>query len=130
MAFKSKTHFEQVPLEIVRKIAIVDEKKETSERAETNKILEEKTKDVPAGSAKGLQAMNSSFDIFQVEADGRVLWQGSAENMDEGKARVKELQARASAPYMIVSLKNGTRLHIDTDGQGLEQVQDGRSGVS
>ncbi len=119
MAFKSKTHFEQVPLEMVKKIAIVDEETETSERAETNKV-EEKNIDVPASPPKGSQVMNSSFDIFQVEANGSVLWQGSAENMEQGKARVKELQMRAPAPYMIVSLKTGSRLHINSDGHGLE----------
>jgi hypothetical protein len=56
----------------------------------------------------------------RLEANGSVLWQGSAENMEESKARVKELQMRAPAPYMIVSLKTGSRLHINSDGQGLE----------
>jgi hypothetical protein len=67
--------------------------------------------------------MNSSFDIFQVEVGGSVLWQGLAASLEEANQRVKELQVRAPAQYMVISLRTGGKLLINSDYAGEQQRQ-------
>jgi hypothetical protein len=128
--FKPKRHFEQVPLEIVKKIAEIEPKAVTTP-AGRNRKPGDKTNG-PAGKppADPLQVMNSSFDIFQLELDGSVLWQGLAADIEEAKRRVKELQATAPAQYMVVSLRSGSKFFIDRNGLSEPQSSTARPGVS
>jgi hypothetical protein len=131
--FKPKTHFEQVPLEVVKRIAKVDDPKEAPIRKELEVTPKKKAETVGGPSPEGLQVMNSSFDIFQVEVGGSVLWQGLAASIEEAKQRVKALQAETAVPYMVVGLRTGSKLLINPDsfdgpsGQQLATVQGSRA---
>jgi hypothetical protein len=121
---KPKTHFEQVPLEVVKRVAKVDDPKETSIRKELDVTPKKRAAESVGGpSPEGLQVMNSSFDIFQMESDGSVLWQGLAPNIEEAKQRVKELQVGSPAQYMVISLRTGGKLFIGSDYAGEQQGQ-------
>jgi hypothetical protein len=110
---KLKTYFEQVPLEVVKKIAKIDNPKETTARKDLEVTPAKKTIEAP--SSEGLQFLDSSFDIFQMESSGSVLWQGSASSVEEARHRVKTLQAGTAAQYMVVGLRTGSKLLIDPD---------------
>jgi hypothetical protein len=126
---KPKTHFEQVPLEVVKKIARVDDPKGVPVRKELEVTPKKKAEALAGPSPEGLQTMNSSFDIFQVEVGGGVLWQGLAASVEEAKQRVKVLQADTAVPYMVVGLRTGSKLLISPDasdvpsGQQLDTVR-------
>jgi hypothetical protein len=120
---KPKTHFEQVPLEVVKKIAKVDDPKGVPIRKELEVTRKKKAEALAAPSPEGLQVMNSSFDIFQVEAGGAVLWQGLAASIEEAKQRVKALQADTAVPYMVVGLRTGSKFLINPDGTDVPSGQ-------
>jgi hypothetical protein len=124
VTFKSKTRFEQVPLEIVKKIAKVDHPKDIPIRKELEVTPRNGAAESLRGpSPEGLQVMNSSFDIFQVELDGSVLWQGLAASVEEARQRVKALQADTPIQYMVVSLRTGSKLLINPDGSDVPSGQ-------
>jgi len=130
MKFETKTHYQQVPLEIVKKIAKVDEQQEIAERTESVKNLEENTIEASgAAPAAGLKITNSSVDIFLVEPNGCVLWQGLAATMEEAEQRVKELQLRSPGQYMVVSLKTGSKLLFKSDGPAVQRSENARPGI-
>lgn len=56
------------------------------------------------------------FDIFQNEADGSVLWRGSAATLEEAKACVQEFTASAPGRYIILSRQTGSKLTIGSGG--------------
>jgi len=119
-----RTHFQQVPLEVVKKIAKVDDPKETPVREELDVTPKERTAEsVGEPSPEDLQVMNSSFDIFQVEVAGSVLWQGSSASVEEAKQRVKALQSETPAQYMVVSLRTGSKFLINPDGSDVPSGQ-------
>lgn len=116
MTFKPRTHYEQVPLEIVKQIARVDEPDEVTNSMEAKRKTEEvNTAESVADSANEFKFTASAFDIFQMEDDGSVLWQELAATMEEAKARVNELQALIPRQFMIVSLRSGEKLIINPD---------------
>jgi hypothetical protein len=124
VTYKPKTHFEQVPLEVVKKIAKVNDPKETPIREELDVTPKKKAAESLGGpSPEALQVMNSSFDIFQMEVGGTVLWQGSSASVEEAKQRVKELNAGSAAQYMVVSLRTGSKLLINPDGSHIPSGQ-------
>jgi hypothetical protein len=53
-----------------------------------------------------------SFDIFQNEPDGSVLWRGAAATLEEAKTRVQELTASTPGLYIILSRQTGSKLII------------------
>jgi hypothetical protein len=121
--FKPKTHFEQVPLEVVKKIATVDDPKRVPIRKELEVTPKKKAEALAGPSPEALQVMNSSFDIFQVEAGGAVLWQGLAASIEEAKQRVKALQADRAVQYMVVGLRTGSKFLINPDGSDAPRGQ-------
>jgi len=130
MKFETKTHYEQVPLEIVKKIAKVDEPQGIAECTQSVKSLEENTIEVSgAASAAGPRITNSSFDTFLVEPNGCVLRQGLTTTMEEAEQRVKELQLRSPGQYMVVSLKTGSKLVFKSDGPAVQRSEDARPGI-
>jgi hypothetical protein len=63
--------------------------------------------------------MNASFDIFQVEEPGTLLWKGTAATLDDAKLKVRELAVLSPVDYVIANLRTGMRLTItaaDADG--------------
>jgi hypothetical protein len=120
---KPKTYYPQVPLEIVKKIAKANEQKEVG-GAEPKRALKRKTIGTRGtNAAKDLNFMNCSLDIFQIESNGSLLWQGLAATIEEAKERVQGLQVRSPGQYMIMSLKTGSKFLIDSGVQALTAVE-------
>ena len=65
------------------------------------------------------------FEIFLKEPDGGVLWRGSAESLEDAKARVTELARKTPGDYLVWNYKTGDGLTMTIDGKPGEQ---GRSG--
>jgi hypothetical protein len=126
--FKPKTHFEQIPLDIVKKIAEI-EPRDAALGLEQNRQPKDKVNKAVAPSTDPLQVMNSSFDIFQVESDGGFLWQGLAADIEDAKRRVKELQVSMPSQYMVVSLRTGSKLFIDCTGPSGQQNATAHAGI-
>jgi hypothetical protein len=57
-----------------------------------------------------------SFEIFLKEADGNVLWRGSAESLEHAKERVKKMGATAPGRYMIWNHTNGETIFLEAGG--------------
>lgn len=60
--------------------------------------------------------MTPPFDIFQTEADGSVLWRGSAESFDEAKVRIQELAAKSPGEYIVLSRQTGHKIFVYDQG--------------
>jgi hypothetical protein len=55
-----------------------------------------------------------SFEIFLKEADGNVLWRGSAESLEHAQQRVKEMLATAPGLYLIWNHVSGERIEVSS----------------
>jgi hypothetical protein len=56
--------------------------------------------------------MNQTFDIFQLDEGGTLLWKGTAATLDEAKLIVKELARLSGVDHVIADLRTGMRLTI------------------
>lgn len=65
--------------------------------------------------------MTATFDIFEVEPGGSVMWRGSAAAFEEAKAFVEKLGTPRRRDYIIFSLKTGKKVVIKPDGSTTEQ---------
>lgn len=65
--------------------------------------------------------MTATFDIFEVEPGGSVMWRGTAAAFEEAKAFVEKLSTPRSRDYIIFSLKTGKKVVIRPDGSTTEQ---------
>lgn len=65
--------------------------------------------------------MTATFDIFEVEPGGGVMWRGSAAAFEEAKAFVEKLGTSRRGDYIIFSLKTGKKVVIKLDGSTMEQ---------
>jgi hypothetical protein len=54
-----------------------------------------------------------SIDIFRSEADGNVLWRGTASSLEEATGRVREMNKSAPGDYLAVNLQSGEKVKID-----------------
>jgi hypothetical protein len=54
-----------------------------------------------------------SIDIFRSEADGNVLWRGTASSLEEATERVREMNKSAPGDYLAVNLQSGEKVKID-----------------
>jgi hypothetical protein len=57
------------------------------------------------------------FDIFQLEAGGRVLWLEAAANLELAHLRVRELAESRPAEFIIVNLETGDKLIMNRNIQ-------------
>lgn len=57
------------------------------------------------------------FDIFQKEANGSVLWRASARTMEEATAHVHKFATSAPGEYVILDMRTGNKLVIESQGQ-------------
>jgi hypothetical protein len=57
------------------------------------------------------------FDIFQLEAGGRVLWLEAAANLEHAHLRVHELSKSRPAEFIIVNLETGDKLIMNRNIQ-------------
>ena len=60
--------------------------------------------------------MTASFDIFQEDAGGTVLWLGTTASLDDAKARAQELASRAPGKYLVLDQRTGHKLVVDSSG--------------
>jgi hypothetical protein len=56
------------------------------------------------------------FDIFRVETDGHLMWQGKAETLDVARLKVKMLMDEVPGNYVIYSQQTGHKMIIKADG--------------
>jgi hypothetical protein len=60
--------------------------------------------------------MDSPFDIFRVEPDGTLVWQGTAATPEEAEARVHDLGVNAPGKYVVASIRDGVQITIHSNG--------------
>lgn len=58
------------------------------------------------------------FEIFRTEADGSVLWRGTAETLEDAKARIRELAAETPGDFIIMSRRTGHKLIVQSKELG------------
>jgi hypothetical protein len=87
---------------------------------EQSQLLNEGALD--AVSQKGhARSMIPPFEVFQSEADGNVLWRGTAATLEDAKARIRELAAEAPGDFIIMSRRTGHKLIIQSKELGSVQ---------
>lgn len=57
------------------------------------------------------------FDVFQKEPTGTVLWRAAARTMEEATAHVQKLAVSAPGEYVILDMRTGNKLVIDSQGR-------------
>ncbi len=67
--------------------------------------------------------MIAPFDLFRTETDGCVKWLGVCADLDEAKARVRDLSVALPGEYFVFSQTTGNRLFIKADGQSSVRPQ-------
>lgn len=60
------------------------------------------------------------FDIFRVEADGRLLWKDTAETFDLARLLIKILMGSHPSDYVIYSQETEHRTIVKSDGAIIE----------
>jgi hypothetical protein len=58
------------------------------------------------------------FEVFQTEADGNVLWRGTAATMEDAKARIRELAAENPGEFIVMSRRTGQKLIVQCNEFG------------
>jgi hypothetical protein len=116
----SKTHFEQIPLELVRKIVEeqIRREKTTEQDQGTGKRTLEDLFGAQEQSIARERFMIVPFDIFQTEPGGSLRWLEAAETLEDAKTRAQELALRAPGEYVILDLKTGNKIVIKSDAAG------------
>jgi hypothetical protein len=61
-----------------------------------------------------------SFDVFKMGKEGPV-WRGSANTLDDAKARVQKLGKIQPGEYLIINQRTGERLEITTGTANSEE---------
>lgn len=56
------------------------------------------------------------FDIFRIDTGGGLRWLEAAPNLEDAKARVRELAAGSPGEFVILSHITGNRILIKIDG--------------
>ena len=108
----SRIHFEQVPVEMVKKIAKLDP-------PDADEIgIEEEGQAKRVVSGKELSPTSiPSFNIFRMDNDDSPLWIEAAPTLEEAERRVKELATSAHTRYLVFDQKTGDKRIIDTTHQ-------------
>jgi|GEM_PF-5534144 len=65
--------------------------------------------------------MTATFDIFEVEPSGSVMWRGSAAAFEEARAFVEKLGKPRDRDFIIFSPQTGKKVVIKPDGSTAEQ---------
>lgn len=61
--------------------------------------------------------MTAPIDIFAVESGGGVNWLGSAETLEDAKARIQELARSSPGEFVLLNHHTGKKLIVKTDGE-------------
>ena len=115
---RKNTNFEQVPLEVVKRVVEEQVKQEeTSERAN------EPRKKSWTGSNNSFwqparTTATEGVDVFRLERGG-ARWLESVATLKRAQARAQELAATSPAEYLVVDLKTGDRQIIKLDSAQL-----------
>jgi|HubBroStandDraft_3_1064219.scaffolds.fasta_scaffold501369_1 hypothetical protein len=56
--------------------------------------------------------MFPSFDVFQIDDDGRVVWKGFVESVLAAKATIQKLMQACPSDYLILNQFSGERLVV------------------
>jgi hypothetical protein len=56
--------------------------------------------------------MLNSFDVFQIDEDGRVVWKGFVESLLAAKATIQKLMNASPSDYVVVDQSSGKRLVV------------------
>jgi hypothetical protein len=114
-----KTHFGQVPLEIVREIVRGQIRRETLEQDQgiRNRTLEDLFGAQEQSTPRG-KFMIAPFDIFLTEAGGSLRWLEAAETLEAAKARVQELALCSPGEYVLLDQRTGNKIVIKSDAVG------------
>jgi hypothetical protein len=56
--------------------------------------------------------MFPSFDVFQIDEDGRVVWKGFVESVLAAKATIRQLMLTTPSDYLILDQSSGGRLVV------------------
>jgi hypothetical protein len=115
---KSKTHFEQVPLEIVRKMveAQIRQAATIEQSQEGQKNLRDGFCEHESNQGSRWKLMVDPFDIFQTETVGSLRWVEAAKSLEDAKARVQDLALRSPGEYIILDQKTGNKIAIKSEG--------------
>ena len=65
--------------------------------------------------------MTATFEIFEVEPGGSVMWRGSAAAFEEARAFVEQLGTPRDRDFIIFSPQTGKKVVIKPDGSTAEQ---------
>jgi hypothetical protein len=57
----------------------------------------------------------SELDIFKMENDGRIVWKGTAENLEVAKLSVKTLAGTSPGDYMIFCQDTGEKTIVKNE---------------
>src|ERR1700745_3507074 len=116
-----KTRFQQVPLEVVKKV-LKDEIKRTDVQTRREQSGGVKaTGKTSSHSPQGLQQlywkknMNDTVDIFRVETRG-VRWLESAATLECAEVRVKKLALESPGEYIVLDQRTGNKHVIRLEG--------------
>jgi hypothetical protein len=72
------------------------------------------------------RSMIPPFEVFQSEADGNVLWRGTAATLEDAKARIREFAAEAPGDFIIMSRRTGQKLIVPS--KELDSIAEPSSG--
>jgi len=56
--------------------------------------------------------MFPSFDVFQLDSKGQVLWKGFGESFTAAKATTRKLMAASPGDYLIVDQSTGQKIVV------------------
>ena len=102
---KEFTHYTQIPVEEVKRITgigfngrpISDNGREGARSQKTSRM--------------------HIFDVFQMQTDGESLWLDTAASLEEGQARISELQATNPGSYFLFNQKTQEKIFLNADNQ-------------
>ena len=60
--------------------------------------------------------MSHPLDIFKIESDGQLLWQGAVESFAAAKARILELTMASPGEYILLDQNAGHRALLGISG--------------
>jgi hypothetical protein len=67
---------------------------------------------ISSPSQKRQVRMFPSFDVFQIDDSGRVVWKGFVESVLAARATIQRLMQSSPSDYLILNQSNGERLVV------------------
>jgi hypothetical protein len=113
---KLQTHFEQVSVKSIGKIVAREYQPlkkigDPTQQAHGDRS-EKRVVSIASHSKEAYAYTHPAFDIFQVEADGGVLWLEALATFADAKARIRQLSAGSSCDYIILNERTGDKVTV------------------